>query len=213
MSSQKAATVVEFDMIPHRKFVGRISYNMVYKALMMDNNYMMIQTYDNSGGNGVLEFFEVGLMVCEEIKTVYVTHIVLMMGWEDAPYDDVLDGFEAVDKYANMASNYIMMLRDMFPGYDVRRIDDGTFEERKRKYASLEAAYNRLISSKLPGDVADGIVKSVKPYWMDWHKDITRDQSLNFHEVWGDDYLEEVENITKNEECVKIVLLPKMDCM
>lgn len=46
------------------------------------------------------EWYEVRFTICEESNTMYVTSIVAMMGCEGRPYDDILEGFDEIDKYA-----------------------------------------------------------------------------------------------------------------
>lgn len=154
---------------------------------------------------GFSEFFRFRYLVCKEINTIYITSMSAMMGWMGCPYDDMLMGFDEVDRYAEHLTNYIMVLRDIFPGFDVRRIDDGTFERCAEAFKQRYDVHARLLADKVPVDVASTIVQHNVPQWVGY--DGTHDT-----EDIPNDYLVILErmvtmhDINHNDQLVKMVM-------
>jgi hypothetical protein len=188
-----------------RQYYGRLSRDTVYKALQIGEDVIDVEVHEKDDALGFSEFFRFKLLPCKEIRTIYVTSIGGMIGYVDSPYDDMMFGFQEVDKYAEYMSNYLMILRDIFPGYDVRRIDDGSFAAYADAFKKRNAIHERLMESKVPSDIASVIVEHNLPKWVSYDgsddiEKIPSDYFVIFEEIIT------IASIDRNAEFVQLVL-------
>lgn len=193
--------------IAERHFHGRIARTETYHARMIAD-VIEIYVYDSKETLGFESFFAIRVLDCPEIKTLFMIDVMAMMGDEDAPTDDAVVGFADVDENSEFLHNYVMILRDMFPGYDVRRMDDGTFASMaadfKRNYEEHKAVIMQMVS-KVSYDIADIIVKHAIPSWAMFQPlAYVRSDTLYDHKMFSE--IEYRDEITSNQEYVRVVI-------
>lgn len=147
-------------------YFGRLALGAVYRAFRVDDEVIDVKVYAKRTSLGFSEYFRFKFMICDEIKSVYITCMTAWMGWTGCPYDHVLVGFQDVDEYSDHLSNYMLILRDIFKGFDVRRLDDGTYEGHVSTFQQRFKTITEMIATKVPIDIARSIVHQTTPEWV-----------------------------------------------
>lgn len=157
---------VQLSLKCFQRFIGRMLMETYYIASMIDDMVQVYIFYDTDA-IGFSEMFAVRILKCEEASCVFVTQICAMFGHMDAPVDDMIIGISNVKKYK--FANHIMILRELFPGFNVMFMDIDVFERISRPFLRTHHTCQDVLERKVPRDIAETIVNCTKPDWLKYN--------------------------------------------